>query len=433
MQKKMYSKILSVFLSLLTTHLIMPASMNESEITVFNEQADEVTQQAVTFWQTFELPLLTILDNPHAFIDVDTEESFTIALDLGFQLANYNRLEIFATQYNALSTATNQLFTILQENLNLQEDPSDQSITDQENFMAFQKFQTQAQLLLSMLENHQIKLTQQRQQSIATAIDTTNNQFSSISNFVDHARRLSPARNFGTDGYRYTSAILGDGNCGYRAFLTSAYINSIEYQNYDAVQSLKNLVRQQFTPIFKSFAQGTSRTRFHIKRPFLRTYQYIQLTDEEIEHIKIAMLNTLDQIQNLSSNRELLPILNNNPAFDFYMIMFIRGLIMQYMIEHPEELMIATITAAAAATKEMSEEEYLQYLAEWTTWIDSPELAVLNRITGITIRIINHEAAMNRATVYQESEIAVGHADLLFVNGNHYDTVHQSKTNLLQA
>ncbi len=255
--------------------------------------------------------------------------------------------------------------------------------------------------------------------------------------------------------YRTIHNVQGDGNCGYRAFLGSIFINCLDSHDFSGVQKLQTILQEQFIPLFTKYA-GQQNHPYKLAVPTpndLSPHTELNYTPEQIQAIHQSMMQFLTDIQNYNSIDQIEELFNKHPKFDFFMIMFLRALIAEELSkkERETERMIAISTRfedenknetppvtnilqrmimflRTLITKEVPNKDeilYFENLLQWKTWIDQPELAILNEITEININLIQKDASKNPLTSWPSKTYQHSQADMLFVDNNHYQILRR--------
>lgn len=386
----------------------------------FNE-TDEVVYTTEKFWEQNQNNIIALFNQEETNI---SDENYTIleeACRLGKQLEAYKLLEVFESQYNLLAACIDKL-------------------TFTENQSASLKKQA-ASLIESLYNNlpknyrHQTAI-QNFNQEQADVIAT--NRYRALEELQSSTKRIhnptkvingwyNPNKNIAH--YAAISDVRGEGNCGYRAFLGSTLINSVIFQDFRAVQRLQKLIVDQFTNLFTKYATDNAHSyKLSVPNTFIHATQ-LDFTPEEIEAIRTSMLQKLNEITTYTSPDQVRKLFNEHQSFDFFMIMFLRTLLAEELLK-PETYDLKVFALYNRMENENDsidtyEPKYFTELLQWTTWIDDPELTVLANITGITINVIQKDAASNAHKKYiPKDQEPCGQADILFVHGNHYQILY---------
>jgi|GEM_PF-2444118 len=225
----------------------------------------------------------------------------------------------------------------------------------------------------------------------------------------------------------------GDGNCGYRAFLGSLFFNAFLSKNNNIYPHIIRLLQEKFAILFDTYNPS-----LHRLTPAIIAY----------------LIQTIKNLQKSKSIEEIRILLNNEIAFDSYMIMFFRYLIVDHInnfdtklinemirddnypdpATDPNEYMIVSAILAdkfdrsPAATQQLIHqyktnnlfEIYKQKILSWGDLLTADQTIILARVTNITIeRIIEHfKSDQPYALTYPLGQL-IGTADILFVGG-HY-------------
>lgn len=234
-------------------------------------------------------------------------------------------------------------------------------------------------------------------------------------NIIEH--NLAPAE--------YIIDSKGDGNCGYRSFLGSIFINANQSDNASLLVHLNQLLDAQYIQLFEKY---DTQYNLHKHDAAVAIKQYLT-----------------EQLQKLSEYTDLQEIhdhLNTEYAFVYYMIMFLRYLI----ADNIAQLNAHTITSIAKHTGDFisdqdqelftqaSELELLladalqadnttlpQYLEQIVTWKDELTLdqsRLLAQATGISLYTISQHNQYQPLAI-SAAQPAHGIATILYTD-NHY-------------
>ncbi|MDP3788351.1 MAG: hypothetical protein Q8Q60_03500 [Candidatus Chromulinivorax sp.] len=415
-----------------TTFLAKPAEIiplkkaHKNNINNYLDNSDAALNESLHFWNHNEISIITLMDNNISNISANNYKILCNACKIGDKLQKCNHLEIFDTHYNILNVVAHQIRQIDGKNhpnqLNILKNKSTSYIqtlyanlpasykSKQPLFEKFSSVETQklASSIHKKLEPQTDKILRlYKPANITDCIQTI--QDPRLRNIVQN----------NLQNYAIIQDVRGEGNCGYRAFLGSICMNDFDTKNFTGVETLQRLVQDKFVPLFTKYASNQN-NEYKLSVPITGDEsKNINFTQQEIQSIQQSMIQYLEDIKKYKSADEIEKLFNTHSEFDFYMIMFLRTLLSdEYSKEATTE---EQITAKAMAMAEYdSEIDYFKNLLRWTSWVDNAELATLNKITGITINLIQEQAASNALTPLSTATAPNGQADILFVDNNHY-------------
>lgn len=193
----------------------------------------------------------------------------------------------------------------------------------------------------------------------------------------------------------------GDGNCGYRSIIISTWMNNPTFTyNY-----FKNLLENNFLQLFQEFDQ---------------TFEYKIEANKAViaKEILSYLLSVLEQMKNTTSQDKLLTLLNNETTFDYFMIMFIRYMLADYIQNHATEELFEFIKIKDE--KLSQKETELIKILQWKDELDNLETTLLADATSIQIHTVQQDAQINSQTITNLKH-PLGHAYILFTdNPGHY-------------
>ena len=109
----------------------------------------------------------------------------------------------------------------------------------------------------------------------------------------------------------------GDGNCGYRAFLGSIFFNAIMSGNKSIILEMQQLIDVRFNGLFMRYNNDFNKEGEGKINIVLSIQSYLH--------------RMIDKINRMSTIEEVRDLLNTEFTFDYYMIMFFRYLIVDYI------------------------------------------------------------------------------------------------------
>lgn len=231
----------------------------------------------------------------------------------------------------------------------------------------------------------------------------------------------------------------GDGNCGYRAFLGSIFLNAIVSGNKAVVIEMQRLVQTNFVNLFMRYNNDFSADLNHLK--------IIKVIQKYIHYM-------IDQINKMSTIEEVRNLLNKEFAFDYYMIMFFRYLIVDYIensllrnenvvrmlrfIVAPEETnpqrrdlqlreedrvskLLTTAQAifiGALQADKIDSDKYIQQILTWKDQLTLDQSKLLGLLLGVSVYTLSQENEYQPLAI-SLSDREAGMATLLYIPG-HY-------------
>ncbi len=207
--------------------------------------------------------------------------------------------------------------------------------------------------------------------------------------------------------YRYAVEIRGDGNCGYRAIVASMLINAIESRNLYIIYNFKELVRSKFANLFQT---------------------YDTLFDESIQEqvgnvLQQNLIDKLTFIEKYPSIQSVQNAFNDSIEFDFFIVMFIRYLIIDYA-QHNRDIK-ADIEGLYGSI-----DAYAENILTWKTYIDNLELTILSQVLSLKIialienapKKISQNPLLANPQIFIPQKINLGFA-VITNTGDHYNVV----------
>lgn len=242
-----------------------------------------------------------------------------------------------------------------------------------------------------------------------------NYDYNEDKNIIEH--NLAPAQ--------YIIDSRGDGNCGYRSFLGSIFINAHQSDNASLPVHLNQLLNEKYIPLFEKYDRQFSQNK-HAAAAVIQQY-----LSEQLE--QLSQYTTLQDIHNH---------LNTECAFVYYMIMFLRYLIADqiaqlntdtittianhtddFISEHNQKIFneateIERLLADALQADNTNLPHYLQQIVTWKDELTLDQSRLLAQATGISLHTISqHNQYQPLAVSHAEPEHGI--ATILYTD-NHY-------------
>ena len=195
--------------------------------------------------------------------------------------------------------------------------------------------------------------------------------------------------------FEYIIDDLEDGNCGYRCILISAYMNNLQTSS----NHFQNLLKNNFIRLF---------TKYDV------TFQNQAISNKAIIANKILnyLLSVFEKIKHAESKENVRAIVNQERTFDYFMIMFLRYMLADYIANHTtieEKEDIAAINR-----------NQIQKVLQWKDELDELETIYLAKAINIQIQTIQ-ETAHNKSTINTELPSPATDAYISFTdNPGHY-------------
>ena len=203
--------------------------------------------------------------------------------------------------------------------------------------------------------------------------------------------------------YKFIIDSRDDGNSGYRTFLASVFINAIEHHHKTSIHHVEKLVQDNFFDLFMKYDQLFPK---NIK--------------SSIGHaIKKHLIEQLHAIEHCKSMQQIQQIFNEKILFDFYMIKFLKYLIVEYGNQHEE-------MHAMILTLHKNFENYQKNIIPWGKEITDLECTMLTLATNMTISILEQNNTHHALTLHQATP-EYGISNLLFTQKHHYQVAIPKK------
>ncbi|MBV8660758.1 MAG: hypothetical protein JO129_01260 [Candidatus Dependentiae bacterium] len=368
--------------------------INQSELVKSYIGNDDILlQHAEKFWEKYKNRIVKLLEHQPSIISTRDYEMIQQACVLGKAMEQHYLLELFDTNYNVLNVIVGNIKSIQDGNKINNQTSLQQVKNDSQSFIK------------SLLETHrnqqsfELELVNQEENitRLKHKLLETNNALlrriapnKSISDYLSSKdKNIKHTLKRNLQNYKSISDVRGEGNCGYRAFLGSVYMNGVALGNFEGVNQLQRITENQFTTLFSKYAgQNNNQLKLSVFD------KQVELTSNEIESIKNSMIRKFETIKAARTFDDVARIFNDNVEFDFYMIMFLRTLISEEFLKDAD-LKYMAIMARSDELRSEDETKYLNHQLAFRTWIDNAELTALNRATNIDISLINEDAISN--------------------------------------
>lgn len=235
-----------------------------------------------------------------------------------------------------------------------------------------------------------------------------------IDEYLAHQKNITEAsKNIINNNLADFNAVIdsrGDGNCGYRSFIISTYMNNPTF----AYNYFKKLLEDRFSELF-------------IKYDETFTYQIKDNKNIIAQEILNYLLSTLQQMKKTTSKEELITLLNNETTFDYFIIMFIRYVLADYIQHHLTNQQSEFIKALF----EKNVNDFISNtILKWKEELDYAQTDLLAHATGIQIHTIQQNATIN-SQVKTNLKLILGHAYILFTdNPGHYQILLTNRIEL---
>lgn len=211
------------------------------------------------------------------------------------------------------------------------------------------------------------------------------------------------------ESYKFVIDSRGDGNCGYRSFIISACMNNPETMAHH----FQTLLDDHFVKLFQIYDQTLEFT-YQIFQPIVA------------EEIKLYLQQILEQVKYSSTIEHTKNIFDQEATFDFYMVMFLRYLLADYIknLATVDEREFIYYAVAAANVKPMEEHEAIEseikQILTWKNELDDIETTFLSQATGVTIETVQQNAYLNAITI-KNVPFTAGKSSILYtLNPGHY-------------
>lgn len=256
---------------------------------------------------------------------------------------------------------------------------------------------------LAPQENKLIKFMQTPQEYLASYTHASSTKIRNINRIAPYAQLIIDVR--------------GDDNCEYRAILASLFFNSLQFKEPRIYPYIKDLIRRQYLTLFLKYDQDFNGT------------QEQESIGKNIQEYLLEIIDRIEVIclKNETNYESLEVILNQEYAFDYYMIMFMRYLIVDYLnqlqkVTHKTERennilsSLEILEAVFSWDHHDHKMNYLDSIAGWQTQGCEFEAELLKTIFNVNLSIFKEDADLNQN--YQ-SDSPIGLVTLWYVTG-HY-------------
>lgn len=205
--------------------------------------------------------------------------------------------------------------------------------------------------------------------------------------------------------YKFVIESAHDGNSGYRSVLASNFMHAIDTNQKQSIHHVKKLVAEKFVPLFM---------------------QYDQLFPKNIQKsvahaLEKYLVEQLKKIETYTNLEQVVRLWNEEPVFDFYMITYLKYMIIDYITKHTDQHAAIIVHSKNVAT-------YTKEITKWATHASELEFALLAKATGISICVQSAETPTCTATTYQ-GQLQSGTSYLLATQSpNHYHILVPKKS-----
>lgn len=257
-------------------------------------------------------------------------------------------------------------------------------------------------IILQEIHQKILKISQENTTLIIPAVGTVqtiNEYIQSIQDNLEEKKRKKRkvesidlqtiGKNF--ENFDFIIDSRGDGNCGYRSVIVSSYMNNpIAINNY-----FKTLLNEKFVTLFMQYDKLFQKEN----RKTIGTI---------ILHYLLSVLVSMNKKKTLN---EFTTILNQEITFDYYMIMFMRYMIADYIEKNNlDELSYST----------NPKNRIIEEILTWKNELDDLETTLLAKATAIQTQTIQENAEQN-AIVTTNSTNPIGHAYIAYtISPGHY-------------
>ena len=267
-------------------------------------------------------------------------------------------------------------------------------------------------------------LNQIKQVALNTSGQQTQTLFN-IQTIDEYAMSKSNIIQKNTQPCRYIIDARGDGNCGYRAFIGSIFLNKAQFKNQQLIPHIQKLLDEKYVQLFIKYDQ-----------------QFTSNKNAAAIEIQKYLKEQLNILNNFESIEEVYTQLNKEYAFNYYMIMFLRYLIVQYIntlnisrintmihqrsdkISNKDNNIFNSATeeecllAFAAIDDNITLDAYKQKILTWKDELTLDQTKLLSTATNITIYTIS-ESNPYQPLAITKNDQEYGVATILYVEG-HY-------------
>ena len=212
--------------------------------------------------------------------------------------------------------------------------------------------------------------------------------------------RLKPenktAHNYVTH-YKFIIDSRDDGNSGYRTFLASTFMHAVDTHQTNTFEHIKNLIADKFLDLFMQYDQ-------------LFPQNIRSAVGHAIKKYLVEQLKIIETCKNIEQVRQLW---NDQPVFDFYMIKFLKYLIIDYVDKNTD-----IQTSMRCMHKKV--DEYQKNIAPWGQEIEDLEYTILALATNISISVQDQTHAHQTVCVHQATP-EFGSSSVVYTqNARHY-------------
>ena len=379
----------------------------EPKILDAQEAFHKLTHVALSFWNSNTKALLNFIKNEHNSIASTLQALSCISesIDLGQALQKANILPNFEDQY-LLAALTLDKITVVMNNLH--------DTNDLKNFNPEALIILKAELtnLLDALKLIKNKLQLSRL-DVATHIALQISQpqlaqgkilYSALGQIqtIDMYDKDKTTKN-SLKNYKFIIDARNDGNSGYRTFVASVCMHALDAHHKEPIHHLQRLVQDNFFNLFMKYDQ-----------------LFPQNIKSSIGHaIKKYLCDQLHAIEQCKNIQQIQRLFNEQILFDFYMIKFLKFLIIDYSNTNQD-------IHSMILTMHRNFETYQKNIISWGNEITDLEFTILTLATNITTSILHQQAIHHSITLHQATpEYGISH--ILCTQNHHYQIILPKK------
>lgn len=367
----------------------------EERILTPDEALQKLVQVGISFWNSNTKAVLTYIKDEKSSIQTTLHALSFVqeAINLGQALQQSKILQDFESQYLLAAIVLDKI-ALLASQL--------QGKTDAIQFDQEQILILQAQLtdLLDCLQLIKPKL-QIKPVDVATniVVQLAQPQLASTKKLIP---ALSPVQTIDsfiqTSGnqsskdylksYKFIIQTAHDGNSGYRSVLASNFMHAIDTNQKQSINAIKKLVAENFVHLFM---------------------QYDQLFPKNIQPsvahaLEKYLIEQLKKIESYTNLEQVVRLWNEEPVFDFYMITFLKYMLIDYVAKHTKEHAAIIIRSQNLAT-------YTKEMKKWGTQASDLDLTLLAKAIGMSICV--QPADTSACTTTYQGQPQLGTSSLL--------------------
>ena len=372
----------------------------EPEILNSQQALHKLTQVALSFWNSNSKALLSFTKSETCSVQTTLHALSFVSesIDLGQALQQAGLLQNFENQYLLAALVLDKI-TAITNNLH---NKNDQIKFNPETIIILKAHLTNLLDSLNLITNklqhshletatHIVLQISQPQLTQEKILYSALGQFQTIDMYTNNTTIKKNLKN-----YKFIIDSRDDGNSGYRAFLASIFMHGIDSHQKESVHHFEKLVHDTFFDLFMKHDQLFPK---NIK--------------SSIGHaIKKNLIEQLHAINRCKNMQQVMRLFNEQVLFDFYMITFLKYLILNYGYHHEEmHTMILTLHT--------SFENYQKSIIPWGNEMTDLECIMLTLATNTTVSILEQNNMQHAITLHQASP-EYGISNLLFTQKHHY-------------